>query len=204
MSTGSSELTTAGDGLRFDEMELTLGLPGDSHERKSGTKRTFKDMVDLKLGRFESPEIDESNCESSDFESKSPAKERVIGWPPVRSYRKNTMINNCKYVKVAVDGAPYLRKVDLKSCTSYQELLRVLEEMFSCFTIYNVLNEKKLMDHGNRLEHVPTYEDKDGDWMLVGDVPWKMFVETCTRIRLMKSSEAITQLDISNAHLLQL
>ncbi|KAJ0579383.1 putative transcription factor interactor and regulator AUX-IAA family [Helianthus annuus] len=114
------------------------------------------------------------------------------------------MINNCKYVKVAVDGAPYLRKVDLKSCTSYQELLRVLEEMFSCFTIYNVLNEKKLMDHGNRLEHVPTYEDKDGDWMLVGDVPWKMFVETCTRIRLMKSSEAITQLDISNAHLLQL
>jgi AUX/IAA family len=20
---------------------------------------------------------------------------------------------------------------------------------------------------------VPTYEDKDGDWMLVGDVPWK-------------------------------
>ncbi|KAJ0579382.1 putative AUX/IAA protein [Helianthus annuus] len=74
MSTGSSELTTAGDGLRFDEMELTLGLPGDSHERKSGTKRTFKDMVDLKLGRFESPEIDESNCESSDFESKSPAK----------------------------------------------------------------------------------------------------------------------------------
>lgn len=22
-------------------------------------------------------------------------------------------------------------------------------------------------------EYVPTYEDKDGDWMLVGDVPWK-------------------------------
>ncbi|KAG8379891.1 hypothetical protein BUALT_Bualt07G0136400 [Buddleja alternifolia] len=30
---------------------------------------------------------------------------------------------------------------------------------------------------------VPTYEDKDGDWMLVGDVPWKL--------RLMKNSEAI-------------
>lgn len=23
------------------------------------------------------------------------------------------------------------------------------------------------------LEYVPTYEDKDGDLMLVGDVPWK-------------------------------
>lgn len=22
-------------------------------------------------------------------------------------------------------------------------------------------------------EYAPTYEDKDGDWMLVGDVPWK-------------------------------
>uniref|UniRef100_A0A0E0M6W9 Auxin-responsive protein n=1 Tax=Oryza punctata TaxID=4537 RepID=A0A0E0M6W9_ORYPU len=26
--------------------------------------------------------------------------------------------------------------------------------------------------------------------MLVGDVPWKMFVGTCQRLRLMKSSEA--------------
>jgi auxin-responsive protein IAA len=25
----------------------------------------------------------------------------------------------------------------------------------------------------NGTEYVPTYEDKDGDWMLVGDVPWK-------------------------------
>jgi auxin-responsive protein IAA len=22
-------------------------------------------------------------------------------------------------------------------------------------------------------EYVPIYEDKDGDWMLVGDVPWE-------------------------------
>ncbi|KAE8680976.1 hypothetical protein F3Y22_tig00111356pilonHSYRG00086 [Hibiscus syriacus] len=24
------------------------------------------------------------------------------------------------------------------------------------------------------VEYVPTYEDKDSDWMLVGDVPWKI------------------------------
>ena len=29
------------------------------------------------------------------------------------------------------------------------------------------------MEAGNRAEYVPTYEDKDGDWMLVGDVPWR-------------------------------
>lgn len=31
-------------------------------------------------------------------------------------------------------------------------------------------NSKDLL-HGS--EYVLTYEDKDGDWMLVGDVPWE-------------------------------
>jgi hypothetical protein len=31
----------------------------------------------------------------------------------------------------------------------------------------------KLMDLLNSSDYVPTYEDKDGDWMLVGDVPWE-------------------------------
>lgn len=29
------------------------------------------------------------------------------------------------------------------------------------------------MDLLNGAEYVLTYEDKDGDWMLVGDVPWE-------------------------------
>uniref|UniRef100_A0A0D9UXH6 Auxin-responsive protein n=1 Tax=Leersia perrieri TaxID=77586 RepID=A0A0D9UXH6_9ORYZ len=33
-------------------------------------------------------------------------------------------------------------------------------------------DERKLVDAVNGTEYVPTYEDKDGDWMLVGDVPW--------------------------------
>lgn len=32
----------------------------------------------------------------------------------------------------------------------------------------NNLNPVKTAD-----EYLPTYEDKDGDWMLVGDVPWE-------------------------------
>lgn len=35
------------------------------------------------------------------------------------------------------------------------------------------MNESKLMDLLNSSEYVPSYEDKDGDWMLVGDVPWE-------------------------------
>lgn len=71
-----------------------------------------------------------------------------MGWPPVRSFRKNILAvqkgsseesekasGNAAFVKVSVDGAPYLRKVDLKMYQSYQELSDALGKMFSSFTI---------------------------------------------------------------------
>lgn len=72
------------------------------------------------------------------------------------------------YVKVSMDGAPYLRKMDLKLYKGYQELLKALEDMFK-FKVGDY-NES---EGYNGSEFVPTYEDKDGDWMLVGDVPWE-------------------------------
>ncbi|XP_042401426.1 auxin-responsive protein IAA21-like [Zingiber officinale] len=96
----------------------------------------------------------------------------------------------CLYVKVSMDGAPYLRKVDLKIYKNYKELSSALEKMFSDFTIEE-LSENHLMDLLNGSEYVITYEDKDGDWMLVGDVPWAMFTNSCRRLRIMKGSDAI-------------
>lgn len=143
------------------------------------------------------------------------AKAQVVGWPPIRSFRKNTLAANPKttdesegkagstvlYVKVSMDGAPYLRKVDLKLYNCYLELSTALEKMFSCFTIGQCgshgvpgrdgLSESKLMDLLHGSEYVLTYEDKDGDWMLCGDVPWEMFIDSCKRLRIMKGSEAI-------------
>ncbi|KAK4774777.1 hypothetical protein SAY86_009712 [Trapa natans] len=78
------------------------------------------------------------------------AKAQVVGWPPIRSFRKNSMSSQtpkntedvesksgpgCIYVKVSMEGAPYLRKVDLKIYKSYMELSSALKKMFSCFTI---------------------------------------------------------------------
>lgn len=34
----------------------------------------------------------------------------------------------------------------------------------------------KLLDESS--EFVLTYEDKEGDWMLIGDVPWR-YLENC-------------------------
>ncbi|KAJ0694143.1 putative transcription factor interactor and regulator AUX-IAA family [Helianthus annuus] len=141
-------------------------------------------------------------------------KAQVVGWPPIRSsFRKNStaMIASKKgndverkagdralFVKVSMDGAPYLRKVDLSAYSVYQELSSALEKMFSCFTIGQYgsygnekLSETKLKDLLHGSEYVLTYEDKDGDWMLVGDVPWEMFISTCKRLRIMKSCDAI-------------
>ena len=47
----------------------------------------------------------------------------------------------------------------------------------------------KSFSNGSRSEYKPTYEDKDGDWMLLGDVPCDMFIASCNRIRLIKESE---------------
>ncbi|KAK7337911.1 hypothetical protein VNO77_18502 [Canavalia gladiata] len=160
--------------------------------------------------------------------AKPPAKAQVVGWPPVRSFRKNIVSvqrsnknegekattntntntatsssNNASvaaaFVKVSMDGAPYLRKVDLKLYKSYQDLSDALARMFSSFTVdksgsqgtKDFMNDTKFIDLLNGSDYVPTYEDKDGDWMLVGDVPWEMFVESCKRLRIKKGSEAI-------------
>ncbi|KAF6145387.1 hypothetical protein GIB67_034157, partial [Kingdonia uniflora] len=81
------------------------------------------------------------------------------------------------YVKVSMDGALYLRKVDLKTYSNYMELSAALEKMFGQCASHKVqgrdgLSESRLMDLIHGYEYVLTYEDKDKDWMLVGDVPW--------------------------------
>ncbi|KAK9670129.1 hypothetical protein RND81_13G180000 [Saponaria officinalis] len=134
------------------------------------------------------------------------AKAQVVGWPPIRSFRKNTLATTSKntdplFVKVSMDGAPYLRKVDLRTYSTYQELSSGLEKMFSCFTLGECgshgtpgkenMSETKLKDLLHGSEYVLTYEDKDGDWMLVGDVPWEMFIDSCKRLKIMKGSDAI-------------
>ncbi|KAG9138292.1 hypothetical protein Leryth_001497 [Lithospermum erythrorhizon] len=192
--------------LNYEETKLCLGLPGGKNgnegsdsaakNNNQGGKRGFSETVDLKLNlatsRDQQVDEKEENVASGGGSTDTPAKAQVVGWPPVRSFRKNILSvqkgsnaeiggQNSAFVKVSVDGAPYLRKVDLKIYKSYQELSQALSKMFSSFTIgdcgangmKDFMNENKLIDLINGSEYVPTYEDKDGDWMLVGDVPWE-------------------------------
>ncbi|KAK4355479.1 hypothetical protein RND71_024450 [Anisodus tanguticus] len=173
----------------LEATELRLGLPGmDESEKQSS------DSTSAKTSK-KRPSSEMDNNELNEQQDSTPApKTQVVGWPPVRSYRKNVLQVNKKqesdnssgmYLKVSMDGAPYLRKIDLKVYKSYPELLKALQNMFKC-TI-GVYSER---EGYNGSDYAPTYEDKDGDWMLVGDVPWDMFINSCRRLRIMKGSEA--------------
>ncbi|KAJ0262027.1 Auxin-responsive protein IAA13 [Hirschfeldia incana] len=98
------------------------------------------------------------------------------------------------FIKVNMDGVAIGRKVDLNAHSSYENLAQTLENMFfgtSPGTIGltgQFTKPLRLLDGSS--EFVLTYEDKEGDWMLVGDVPWRMFITSVKRLRVMKTSEA--------------
>lgn len=188
---------TQGCELNLGATELRLGLPGcDDTKTQSCVSNPINATRNKRcFSQVEEHSSTKSNSDSSDTNVASPAKTQVVGWPPVRSYRKNTTLQQKKddqesdgtvmFVKVSMDGAPYLRKIGLEVYKSYPELLKALQNMFKC--IFGEYSEREGY-HGS--EHVPTYQDKDGDWMLVGDVPWDMFITSCKRLRIMRASDA--------------
>nr|AFK36684.1 unknown [Lotus japonicus] len=163
-------------GFHETELRLGIGLPAAANNieevvRKRGFSETESetDTVDLMLNLSSkeptSAGADPSQKPKTNLQkektllpadpAKPPAKARVVGWPPVRSFRKNMLAvqksvgeesggeksNNggggggASFVKVSMDGAPYLRKVDLKMYKSYRDLSDSLAKMFSSFTI---------------------------------------------------------------------
>lgn len=148
----------------------------------------------------------------------------VVGWPPVRSFRKNlanssskptfepqngnseakASLEDCRkslFVKINMDGIPIGRKVDLKAYDSYENLSSAVEELFqgliaarwhpSTAETHKDAEERKaftgLLDGTG--EYTLVYEDNEGDRILVGDVPWDMFVSAAKRLRVLKSSD---------------
>ncbi|KAL5230850.1 hypothetical protein ABZP36_029626 [Zizania latifolia] len=127
--------SSAASGLDFEDTALTLRLPGSSSSSDTDRKRASTSDPDRHALAKESPP--------------SP-KARVVGWPPVREFRKNALAaaavavasSKAKFVKVAVDGAPYLRKVDLEAYPGYDQLLAALQDkFFSHFTIREYIDK---------------------------------------------------------------
>ncbi|XP_038878041.1 auxin-responsive protein IAA13-like isoform X2 [Benincasa hispida] len=178
---------------------------------------------------------------SHDGGSPPPAVNQVVGWPPLRAYRINSLVNQAKnqragdekellslknrsngvsekihdgkntsatdtekgplgFVKVYMDGVLIGRKVDLNAHSCYETLALMLEDMFfkSPGSIPSTGLSGGQDEQSPKLsklltgssEFVLTYEDKEGDWLLVGDVPWRMFLGSVKKLRIMRTSDA--------------
>ncbi|XP_021897255.1 auxin-responsive protein IAA20 [Carica papaya] len=115
-------------------------------------------------------------------------------WPPIKSVLKQTVEeeeeeeSECNssatfFVKVYMEGIPIGRKLDLLAHDGYRDLIRSLDHMFNAAIFW--AEEEELM-HCEK-SHVLTYEDKEGDWMMVGDVPWEMFLSTVRRLKITRA-----------------
>uniref|UniRef100_A0A0D3ESF2 Auxin-responsive protein n=1 Tax=Oryza barthii TaxID=65489 RepID=A0A0D3ESF2_9ORYZ len=212
-SSSCSSSPNPGGEARGPRLTLRLGLPGSETRRPPPPLRRLQSKIrEIRCG------AGVCACAAvlvligdGDVEPRA----QVVGWPPVRNYRKNTLAASASkgkgedkgtaeggplYVKVSMDGAPYLRKVDLKMYSSYEDLSMALEKMFSCF----ITGQSGLRKSSNRdrltngskadalqdQEYVLTYEDKDADWMLVGDLPWDLFTTICRKLKIMRGSDA--------------
>lgn len=148
----------------------------------------------------------------------------VVGWPPIRSFRKNLASSSLKpsvdsqhgvsqikekaedgrkgmFIKINMDGVPIGRKIDLSAYHSYEKLSSAVDELFrdllkaqkdsSETGNHKTAEERRLIEGllDGSGEYTLVYEDNEGDRMLVGDVPWNMFVTSVKRLRVLKSSE---------------
>lgn len=111
--------------------ELRLGLPGEFHsDARQEKKRLYW-------------EIDGGSNKGSKLDASG--KNRVVGWPPLCSYRKRAIgvseadgsLSSKTYVKVSMDGAIYLRKTELGAYGGYGDLAPALEKLFGCTGIGN-------------------------------------------------------------------
>ncbi|EMS67300.1 Auxin-responsive protein IAA18 [Triticum urartu] len=195
----------------------------------TGAKRGFFDAVGAKPQGYDRRQQEDREGRAPVHSSRDPpgraAVVPVVGWPPVRSFRRNLTNGTsskqqsperqnveatdrakpvCKkkpLIKINMDGIPIGRKVDLASCDNYHKLSSAVEELFrgfleaqqdlSCDESGVRGAEEKLFSGllDGTGEYALVYEDDEGDRMLVGDIPWSVFVSTAKRLRVMRRSE---------------
>ncbi|ONK79899.1 uncharacterized protein A4U43_C01F11540 [Asparagus officinalis] len=126
-------------------------------------------LVVSKLSRIQVRSMEASwSCDATELRLGLPGNQAVDEPSHKRAFTED---NNNNESKVQIVGWPPVRSHRIKAVQKRKPAKEEEEEDISS-------------------EHVITYEDKDGDWMMVGDVPWEMFISICKRVRIMKGSEA--------------
>ncbi|XP_020228831.1 auxin-responsive protein IAA30 [Cajanus cajan] len=111
-------------------------------------------------------------------------------WQPVQphlSCSQVTEVNDCSdytsfFVKVYMEGIPIGRKLNLLAHDGYHELVKALEQMFDTTILWGTEMDGVQPERC----HVLTYEDGEGDLIMVGDVPWEMFLSSVKRLKITR------------------
>ncbi|KAF2547101.1 hypothetical protein F2Q70_00019326 [Brassica cretica] len=227
----SEDSSSPEESVAGTELDLALGLSIGLNRSRNHSSKVRSFSSSLLASSSSSSLARESGTKRSADSSAAASKGQVaVGWPPLRTYRINSLVNQAKslptedglssniqkdtatkngvvaakndevgfvkspmLVKVTMDGVIIGRKIDLNAFDSYEALAKTLEQMFfhtpSSLTTTRCKETRgasELLDVSS--EYIITYQDKDGDWMLVGDVPWLMFLGCVKRLRIMRRS----------------
>ncbi|PUZ44601.1 hypothetical protein GQ55_8G118700 [Panicum hallii var. hallii] len=93
------------------------------------------------------------------------------------------------FAKVHMDGCTIGRKINLRAHGSYESLSRVLTKItrnFFCPADCSGANTGE-EDLPNSDKFIFVYEDFEGDRMLVGDVPWELFLASAKRLYIVQN-----------------
>lgn len=122
----------------------------------------------------------------------------LVGWPPINPWRKkqihghqgggvaddHRMVErrgggrtNSVFVKVKMEGVAIGRKIDLNLYHSYQMLRITLIDMFA----------KYQEDEKDGAGYTLLYQDREGNWLLAGEVPWQTFIESVQRMEVVRN-----------------
>ncbi|XP_056847709.1 auxin-responsive protein IAA29-like isoform X3 [Raphanus sativus] len=102
--------------------------------------------------------------------------ERINISNPAATIERGRRSTSSMYVKVKMDGVAITRKVDIKLFDSYESLTNSLITMFSQY------QDCDREDTNFKF----TFQGKEGDWLLPGDAPWKIFAESVHRISITR------------------
>ncbi|KAJ1425590.1 PB1 domain [Sesbania bispinosa] len=116
-----------------------------------------------------------------------PSTSRGYWQPTYLSGSQGAEVNDCSdhnsfFVKVYMEGIPIGRKLNLLAHDGYQELVKTLEQMFDTTILWGTEMDGVQSERC----HVLTYEDGEGDLIMVGDVPWEMFLSTVKRLKITR------------------
>ncbi|KAK8654992.1 hypothetical protein V6N13_107585 [Hibiscus sabdariffa] len=175
------------------------GGAGGSNKRRGFDEETrvVPKTLRLLLWNSDQPDGEDDRNDLGNGNSSSSAilkndGEGLVGWPPVKAWRKkprrhahngrannNRMAaaaaaSNSTYVKVKMEGNAIARKIDLSVHGSFESLTSTLMRMFD-------ISE----EHWQRSFKL-AYQDRQGDWLLAEDVPWRTFIRSLKCIKLIR------------------